>query len=503
MTEASDGILIRARGLTKRYPGVVALDAVDFELRAGECHVLFGENGAGKSTLISMIAGASTPSDGVLEVRGAPVQFRSVADARKKGISAVFQEFSLVPTMTVAENIFLGDEPGRGPFTDRSAMRRRAAEIFADLDFQIDPRAMVALLSRAQQQMVEIAKAVHSDLSILILDEPTASLTNHEVDHLFRVIARMKARGVGIVYISHRVQEFARIAERVTVLRDGAKIGTVDIAESSEAQLVEMMTGRAIAEIYPVIPHRPAAPVLQVRDLRAIGLDGVSFDVRPGEVLGVAGLVGSGKSRCFRALMGLASVLGGSVHLNGADVTGHSTRRMMRAGVYYLTADRKAEGLQMAFTVRNNLAEGVLPGTRSAFGLLPWGRIGKRVETIADQVGLPDAYRGRLAAQLSGGNQQKTLFGRGLGQDYDIYILDEPTVGVDMGARSEIYRLVRDLAAAGKAVIAISSDLPEAMNLAHRLLVFSKGRIAAELSGDAINEASVLAHFFDDEGKAA
>jgi len=503
MTEASDPVLIRTRGLTKRYPGVVALDAVDFELRAGEVHVLFGENGAGKSTLISMVAGASEPSDGLIEVRGEPVQFRSVADAREKGISAVFQEFSLVPTMSVAENIFLGDEPGRGIFTDRGAMRRRARELFAELDFDIDPYASVARLSRAQQQMVEIAKAFHSDVSILILDEPTASLTNHEVDHLFRVIEKMKARGVGIIYISHRVQEFARIAERVTVLRDGAKIGTVDIADTSESQLVEMMTGRAIAEIYPVIKRTPAEPVLSVRTLSAPGIDDVSFVVRPGEVLGVAGLVGSGKSRCFRALMGLIPTEGGSVTLNGSDVTSCSTRQMMRGGVYYLTADRKAEGLQLAFSVRNNLSQGVMPAMPSRAGLLPWGRIAAKVEAIAEQVALPVSYRSRLAAQLSGGNQQKTLFGRGLGWDYDVYILDEPTVGVDMGARSEIYRLIRDLAEAGKAVIAISSDLPEAMNLAHRLLVFSKGRIAAELEGDDINEASVLAHFFDDEGKAA
>lgn len=503
MTEAPSELLIEAKGLTKQYPGVVALDHVDFDLRPGEVHVLFGENGAGKSTLISMIAGASSPTDGQLKVRGEPVEFRSVADARDKGISAVFQEFSLVPTMSVAENIFLGDEPGHGPFKDLGAMRRRARELFAELEFDIDPRATVARLSRAQQQMVEIAKAFHSDVSILILDEPTASLTNHEVDHLFKVIMKMKARGVGIIYISHRVQEFARIAERVTVLRDGAKIGTVDIAETSEARLVEMMTGRSIAEIYPKIARNPGPVVLTVQDLHASGVAGVSLEVRPGEVLGVAGLVGSGKSRCFRALMGLEKVTAGRVTLNGVDVTGHSTRQMMGAGVYYLTADRKQEGLQLGFSVRENLAQGVLPAVKGRFGLLPWGRIGGRVEEIADQVALPAPYRRRKAAQLSGGNQQKTLFGRGLGQDYEIYILDEPTVGVDMGARSEIYRLMRDLAEAGKAVIAISSDLPEVMNLAHRLVVFSKGRIAAELTGDDITEANVLGHFFDEEGQAA
>jgi len=248
--------LIETRALSKRYPGVLALDAVDFDLNPGEVHVLFGENGAGKSTLISMLAGANTPTSGEILREGVPVAFGSVADAQKAGVHTVFQEFSLVPTMTVAENIFLGHEPRIGPFINRAAMRRQARALFDDLDFPIDPDAPVAQLSRAQQQMVEIAKAFHGDLSILILDEPTASLTDREVDHLFRFIARLKEQGAGIIYISHRMQEFTRIADRITVLRDGARIGTVAMAETDEAALVEMMTGRSITEIYPTIRHR-------------------------------------------------------------------------------------------------------------------------------------------------------------------------------------------------------------------------------------------------------
>ncbi|AWK89411.1 sugar ABC transporter ATP-binding protein [Azospirillum thermophilum] len=494
----SHSVLIRTVALTKRYPGVTALDRVDFDLHAGEVHVLFGENGAGKSTLISLLAGVSAPSDGEILVRGRNVRFSGVADARAAGISAVFQEFSLVPTLTVAENLFLGDEPRRGPFLDRAAMLRRARALFADLDFPIDPRRRVATLSRAEQQMVEIAKALHGEVGILILDEPTASLTDREVDHLFAVIARMKARGVGIIYISHRMQEFARIADRVTVLRDGAKIGTVAMAGTSEAELLEMMAGRAIAEVYPVIARNPGPPLLRVQGLRAWGVHGIDLEVRPGEVLGIAGLVGSGKSRGFRALMGLLPVEAGHVTLKGRDVTGRGTRALMLAGACYLPPDRKTEGLQLAFTARDNLAQGMLEGSGGRFGLLPWRRIRSRCEVTAERVELPPAYRGRPVAQLSGGNQQKTLFGRGLGRDYDLYIFDEPTVGVDMGARAAIYRLIRDLTEAGKAVVVISSDLPEVMNLAHRLLVFSHGRIAAELEGDAISEAAILAHFFDD-----
>jgi len=495
--------LIETVGLTKRYPGVVALDAVDFDLHAGEVHVLFGENGAGKSTLISMLAGASQPSSGDIRVNGASVQFHSVADARAAGISTVFQEFSLVPTLTVAENLFLGDEPRTGPFLNRRAMAERARALFADLEFDIAPGRRVATLSRAEQQMVEIAKALHSDVSVLILDEPTASLTDREVDHLFDVILRMKARGVGIIYISHRMQEFARIADRVTVLRDGARIGTVRMAETSEAELVEMMAGRAIAEIYPAIARTPGDALLTVAGLHAWGVHGVDLEVRRGEVLGVAGLVGSGKSRAFRAIMGLLPIHAGTVTLGGRDVTSQPTRALMQAGACYLPPDRKTEGLQLAFTARDNLMQGILPGERARFGLLPWRRIRQRSEAIAERVELPAAYRDRAVAKLSGGNQQKVLFGRGLGRDYDLYIFDEPTVGVDMGARAAIYRLIQDIAEAGKAVVVISSDLPEAMNLAHRLVVFAHGRISAELDGDAITESAVLAHFFDEEGVPA
>jgi ribose transport system ATP-binding protein len=450
-----------------------------------------------------MLAGASTPSEGTIKVRGEPVAFQSVADARERGISAVFQEFSLVPTMSVAENIFLGDEPKRGPFKDTGAMQKRARELFQELEFSIDPDAMVTRLSRAEQQMVEIAKALHDDLSILILDEPTASLTDREVDHLFNVVEQMTARGVGVIYISHRIQEFARVADRITVLRDGAKIGTVKMDETSEAELVEMMAGRAIAEIYPRIERNPGPAVLEISGLRSSGVHGVNLEIRPGEVLGVAGLVGSGKSRCFRAMMGLIPMLGGRVKLNGEDVTGASTRAIMDRGVYYLTPDRKNEGLQLAFTARGNLRQGILPGVTSKFGFLPWSAINEKAEEVAGSVDLPEDYRGRLVAQLSGGNQQKTLFGRGLGRDYEIYIFDEPTVGVDMGARASIYKLIKALAEAGKAVVVISSDLPEVMNISHRLAVFSRGRISAELVGEEINETAVLAHFFEEQEDSA
>jgi ribose transport system ATP-binding protein len=494
--------LIQTTGLSKQYPGVLALNAVDFDLRPSEVHVLFGENGAGKSTLISMLAGANTPSDGQILLNQKPVRFGSVADAQNLGIYTVFQEFSLIPTLTVAENIFLGWEPMIGPFVDHRTMRKRATEMFEELDFPIDPTAITAQLSRAQQQMVEITKAFHGDLSVLILDEPTASLTDREVDHLFGFIETLKARGVGIIYISHRMQEFARIADRITVLRDGAKIGTVAMADTDEDALVEMMTGRAITEIYPTIAHTPGDVLLRAEDISTPGVQNAYFDIRAGEVLGVAGLVGSGKSRLFRAVMGVAPRLGGRVEFKGQDITHAPTRKIIRRGMYYLSPDRKAEGLDLAKSSNDNLALNLVMGGRgtTSGSFINWAEVRTQSAQIADHVELHDGYRSKLVSQLSGGNQQKVLFGKCFGQDADIYIFDEPTVGVDMGTRAALYRLIKDLAEVGKAVVIISSDLPEVLHLSHRMLVLAHGHITAELAGDDMTEDQTLKYFFDESG---
>ncbi|HTI01556.1 MAG TPA: sugar ABC transporter ATP-binding protein [Acidisoma sp.] len=490
--------LVAMSQVTRRFPGVLALDHVDFELLAGEVHVLFGENGAGKSTLISILSGVYPPSSGRMTIDGEAVAFSSVSDARERGIAAVFQEFSLVPTLSVAKNIFLGSEPMAGPFIDHARMEREARALFERLRFDIDVRATVGSLSRAQQQMTELAKAVHAEARILILDEPTASLTEHETATLFRIVGEARARGVGIVYISHRIQEFAQIADRVTVLRDGRHIGTVPIAEATHKRLVEMMTGRASGDIYPAI-RRPEAPVtvMALRGLSAGTLRDIDIEIRAGEVLSVAGLVGSGKSRAFRVALGLLPISGGRVMLRNRDVTGWPTRKLLREGVFYLPPDRKAEGLMLSATARQNLNLGLLfRSDVSGAGGLSRSRMRVLTDGIARQVDLTEAFMERLTGNLSGGNQQKALFGKGFGQDYDIYIFDEPTVGVDIGTRAVLYRLIRDIAEAGKAVVVISSDLPEAMNLAHRLVVFANGRVSAELTGDAINESTVLKAFF-------
>lgn len=498
--------VIEMTRISKEFPGVKALSGVDFKLARGEVHVLFGENGAGKSTLISILSGVYRPSSGTLRIDGEEVAFHSVHDAAERGIGTVFQEFSLVPTLSVFENVYLGREPRRGAFIDRRAMAAGARALFQDLGFDIDIRRRVSNLSRAQQQMVEIAKALHAKARVLILDEPTASLSEKETRKLFAFIAKASAGGVGIIYISHRIQEFREIADNISVLRDGRLIATVPARDTSEKVLVELMTGRSIDQIYPEINRRPgSAALMTLRQIQSAGVRGVDIDVRAGEVLGVAGLVGSGKSRVWRSILGLQPITGGTVTMKGCDVTHATTRDMLRRGVYYLPPDRKSEGLQMTATARENINLSLLgrPDVVGRLGFL----LPRRRQVLADAIGARvDIARGgmdRVVSKLSGGNQQKVLFGKGFGAEREIYIFDEPTVGVDMGTRAALYQLIKEIAEAGKAVVVISSDLPEVMNLSHRLLVFSKGKVSAELAGSEIVEGNVLNHFFTETGVEA
>jgi ribose transport system ATP-binding protein len=491
--------LVEMTRISKEFPGVKALSGVDFTLERGQVHVLFGENGAGKSTLISILSGVYRPTSGSLRIDGEEVEFRSVHDAVNRGIGAVFQEFSLAPTLTVFENVYLGREPKRGFFIDRRAMAAGARALFQELGFEIDIRRRVSNLSRAQQQMVEIAKALYAKARVLILDEPTASLTEKETRKLFAFIAKAAADGVGVIYISHRIQEFREIADTISVLRDGRLIATVSAQDTSEKSLVELMTGRSIDQIYPEIKRRPEAPtVMTLRQIHTGGVHGVDIDVRAGEVLGVAGLVGSGKSRVWRAILGLQPITAGTVTLKGRDVTHSTTRNMLRGGVYYLPPDRKSEGLQLTATARENINLSLLDriDVVDRFGFVSRRRRQALADQIGKQVDITKGGMDRVVSKLSGGNQQKVLFAKGFGAERDVYIFDEPTVGVDMGTRVALYRLIKEVSESGKAVVVISSDLPEVMNLAHRLLVFSKGKVSAEFVGSAIVEGNILKHFF-------
>lgn len=494
--------LIRTRDLQKHYPGVTALDRVSFELQPGEVHVLFGENGAGKSTLISMLAGANQPNSGHIEFKGEPVQLRSVHEARDLGISAVFQEFSLIPQLTVLENLFLGAEPKRAGFLDRRAALAHGEEILERLDFHLPLQRRVDHLTRAEQQMVEIAKAFRSDVSVLILDEPTASLTDHEAEQLFALIARLKADGVGIVYITHRMAEIRKIGDRITVLRDGRYVDTVDAKTTSEDRLVNLMTGRVVGELFPQVRFEPGEAVLTVDKLRTAddGVRGVSLAVRRGEIVGLAGLVGSGKSRFAQACFGATPVAEGRVTLKGEEVTGHATADLLRRGFLYLPANRHTDGLMLMRPVRENMSLAALDTEPFSNG---W-RIDRRaearaVDALAEKLNLSPRRVERAVDHFSGGNQQKVMLARSLTRDFDLIAFDEPTVGVDVATRAAIYEFIARLCEQGVAILLISSDLPEILHLCNRAFVFYRGVIQAEFADDAITEENVLAHFFERE----
>jgi ribose transport system ATP-binding protein len=499
---ASAAPLLELIKLSKQYPGVLALDQVDFTLRAGEVHVLFGENGAGKSTLINIVAGAQPPSAGEIRIRGAPVQLHSVHQARGLGISAVFQEFSLVPTLKVEENLFLGGEPKRFGLLDRAAMRSQAKKMLSDLGFALDPDERVQNLSRAEQQMVEIAKAFRSKLSVLILDEPTASLTEKETEQLFALIRKATQSSVGVIYITHRMAEIRRIGDRVTVLRDGKYVATVDAKTTPDDELVRLMTGRVVGEIFPHIAHAPKDALLKVEGLSTANRTVVnaSLTVRAGEVVGIAGLIGSGKSEIARACFGLERIASGSVVFKGANVTGSTPRRMLDRGLFYLPPDRRVEGLVMMRSCRENISLPSLnrePFSRNGWLSLKGER--KQASALAERLNLQPPRIERNADQFSGGNQQKVLLGKSLTRPVELFVFDEPTVGVDVATRAAIYRFIAELTEQGAGVLLISSDLSEVLRLSNRLYVMYRGAMQAELTADEISEAKVLRYFFHRE----
>ncbi|GAA0395197.1 sugar ABC transporter ATP-binding protein [Cocleimonas flava] len=494
--------LLRVEGVSKRFPGVLALDNVSFNLKAGEVHVLFGENGAGKSTMISMIAGVHTPTSGEIRFRGEPVDLKSVRYARSLGISAVFQEFSLVGQLNVEQNLFLGDERVKNKILRKKELHIEAEKILKDLGFDLKPSQIVSYLSRAEQQMVEIAKAFRSEVSVLILDEPTASLTERETDQLFRLVEMLKAQGVGVIYITHRMAEIRRIADRITVLRDGKYVDTVDAKSTTESNLINLMTGRVVGEIFPKIDFKPKDKILSIENLSTKNhrIKDVSVHVSPGEIVGLAGLVGAGKSALIRACFGIQSVSSGKVIFDGEDVTNMTTRQMLDKGFFYSPPDRKGEGLVMIRSCQENIS---LPSLHlpkfNKWNLLRRSHELKETLSLATKLQLHPLKINREVEHFSGGNQQKVLLAKCLTRDVKLFVFDEPTVGVDVGTRVEIYKFIAKLCEEGAAVIIISSDLPEVINMSHRLYVMHRGKLQTELRGDEITQENVLMNFFDKE----
>ncbi|WP_422375620.1 sugar ABC transporter ATP-binding protein [Roseibium sp.] len=478
--------LVKMTGIEKRFPGVHALKSVNFELDSGEVHALMGENGAGKSTLMKILSGIYPKDGGELLVEGQDVVIDSPRAAQDLGIGIIHQELSLMNDLTVAQNIFIGREPRkRFGRLDEAALNAQADEIFRSMNLTMNPRTIVGELTIARQQMVEIAKALSYRSRVLIMDEPTAALNDAEIAELFTIIRRLKADGVGIIYISHKMDELKQIADRVTVMRDGAYVGTVGAAETPVSKIISMMVGREVTNDPVVVPDlSEAETVLEVRGLtRGSEIRDVSFSVRKGEILGFAGLMGAGRTEVARAIFGADPREGGEIRVHGKACAISRPSDAVRAGIGYLSEDRKHFGLATGMDVRTNVALASLDRFASRFGVLREEAMRKTAQDYIGQLEIRTPSDRQEVRLLSGGNQQKVVIAKWLYRDCDILIFDEPTRGIDVGAKSEIYKLLKNLASEGRAIIVISSELPEVMRLSHRIAVMCEGRLTGILPG--------------------
>ncbi|MEY8874975.1 MAG: sugar ABC transporter ATP-binding protein [Leptothrix sp. (in: b-proteobacteria)] len=471
--------LLEIEGIRKAFPGVVALDDVRFSLRAGTVHALMGENGAGKSTLMKIIAGIYTPDLGEIRVKGRALTLHGPLDALNNGIAMIHQELNLMPYMTVAENIWIRREPlNRFGLVDHAELRRRTQALFDRLVIDIDPEAEVRSLSIASRQMVEIAKAVSFDSDVLIMDEPTSALTDKEVAHLFRIIKQLRAQGKGIVYITHKMNELFEIADEVSVFRDGKYIDTKPSGEVTRDEIIKMMVGREITQMFPKETVPIGDVVLSVKSLAVDGIfKDISFDIRAGEILGLAGLVGSGRSNVAEALFGVVPATGGTISINGQPIVIHNPATAMNAGMAFLTEDRKDTGCFLILDILSNMESAVLSQRYVKYGFVQQGELSRDCEAMSRSLRVKTPDLAEVIQNLSGGNQQKVLIGRWLLTKPKILILDEPTRGIDVGAKAEIHRLVSQLAADGVAVLMISSEMPEVLGMSDRVMVMHEGRV--------------------------
>ena len=508
MTERTDApALLEMRDISKTFGASKALSHVNLTVHAGEVHALMGENGAGKSTLMKILSGAYTADPGgTVLIDGEPVTLGDPLKAKAHGIAVIYQELSLAPNLSVAQNMFLGNEPARFGLADRAEMRRRAEPILKQLGIGFSAARRVAGLSLGERQMVEIARALTTKARIIVMDEPTTSLTTRETDRLFDVIARLKADGIAIIYISHRMEEIYQLSDRVSVLRDGAYVGTLERAGLSAGTLVSMMVGRDLSSFYKKEHRQAEGARPAVLSVDTIG-DGVrvhdcSFEVRAGEVLGIAGLVGSGRTELARLVYGADRRTAGTVTLNGKALAIATPRDALDAGIAYLTEDRKALGLFLDMSISDNINIGVIAGDAKAGGVLNFAKARDRALAAIKTLSIRTAGTQINVGALSGGNQQKALLARLLETKPRAVILDEPTRGVDVGAKSEIYRIIDALAENGIAVVVISSDLPEILGIADRVLVMREGRIAGEVT-QPIEQEAIMALATGTAGQAA
>ncbi len=487
-------VLVSMVGIDKSFPGVHALNQCQFEMRSGEVHALVGENGAGKSTLMKILAGIYRKDAGTILYKGKEVDIASPRAAQDLGISMIHQELNLMNHLTVAQNIFIGREPRRLGLLDDKAINAQAQTLFETMRLNLDPRVRVADLTVAKQQMVEIAKALSFNSDVLIMDEPTAALTDVEIDDLFRIIRDLRARGVGIVHISHRLEELKQISDRVTVMRDGRYIDTVPTQATTTDQIISMMVGRTIFEATPEVPEHPSEEiVLEARHLnRGRALKDVSFSLKKGEILGFAGLVGAGRTEVARALFGADPLDSGEILIHGQRVNIHSPQDAVRHGIAYLSEDRKRYGLALKMDVETNVALATMRQFMRLLGVIDTAKTRSTAQHYVDALAIKTPSIQQKVANLSGGNQQKVIIGKWLTADTEILIFDEPTRGIDVGAKSEIYRLLNDLAQQGKSIIMISSELPEILRMSHRIIVMCEGRITGELASAEATQESIM-----------
>ncbi|MGG4096515.1 sugar ABC transporter ATP-binding protein [Paenibacillus lautus] len=489
-------VLIQMEGITKGFPGVLALNNCRFELLRGEVHALMGENGAGKSTMMKILTGVYQKDAGTITYKGQPVELTNPKAAQDAGISMIHQELNLAPDLTVAQNIFIGREPRRKLrlFLDEHALNRQVKELFERMGLDMDPSIKVSELTVAKQQMVEIAKALSYSADVLVMDEPTAALSETEIEDLFRIIRQLREGGVGIVYISHRMDEIKRITDRITVMRDGQYIDTVSTAEVTTQDIISKMVGRQIYETSK--PERSAGEretVLEVKGLnQGRTLKDINFTLKKGEILGIAGLVGAGRTELARAIFGADRIQSGEIHAHGRKITIKGPHDAVRQGIGYLSEDRKRYGCVVDLDVKSNVAIASYGNFVRPGGWMSTARIREQAEEIVSRLKVKTPHVDQEVKYLSGGNQQKVVIGKWLTRDCDILIFDEPTRGIDVGAKSEIYRLLNDLTAQGKSIIMISSELPEILRMSHRVLVMCEGRITGELDQEEATQESIM-----------
>jgi ribose transport system ATP-binding protein len=482
------------RGIVKRFPGVLALNGVDFDLRRGEIHALVGENGAGKSTLMKIIAGMEQPDEGTITLDGKERRFGHVLDAQNAGIAFIHQELALTPHLSVAENIFLAREPMRGPFVDRKRLKAATQALLDRLKVDIAPGAIVRFLSVAQQQMVEIAKALSLNARVLIMDEPTSSLTEAEIDQMFANIRALREQGVGIIYISHRLNELQHVVDRVTVFRDGKHVKTADFGAITLDEIIAAMVGRTLDQKFPPRTSHPTPEkILEVRNLSREGVfQDVSFDLHRGEILGFAGLMGAGRTEVARAIFGADPKVTGSVRLFGEEIHIRSPRDAIKHGIAYLSEDRKGHGLALGMQLVANVTMANVDAVTGPLGFLRFADEVAAAEKYVKSLDIKTPSVRQIVKNLSGGNQQKVVIAKWLFRESKLLFFDEPTRGIDVGAKFAIYQMLDRFAAQGIGVVLITSELPEVLGLTDRVVVFHEGRVAGILETRRSNQEQII-----------